>query len=452
MTCRLRTWAHVVIVVWLLGLCQAPAQQQSNQQIPDAPSAVKPPSQLPSAPEPQAPPASNEPREEETPPPPVPPNNPPPSSSTSTSPPATDEDKAPPPPPFKVTTVPAGSVPKDQSGSQEPLYKIVANVNQVMVPVRVTDESGRLVSGLLSKDFSVYEDGKKQTMNFFTSDPFALSAAVILDLGMPDATLQKVNQTFPALVDAFSQYDEVALYVYGETVTRMTDFAAVGRQLEAKLNSLKVVRGENNGVPVTSGPMGPNGPAINGVPMGQPTTPVVTPSKRAHVLNDAILKAALDLAKQDKIRRRIIFVITDGREYRSDASYATVLQVLLSNNVIVYGVGVGSSGLPVYRNLEKLHIPGQGYSDILPKYVNATAGEMLSENSKAEIEGVYARLMGDARNQYTLGYIARATPSSTRREIEVRVSAGRPPCQSSNLRPCVNVFAKAWYYPLPVRP
>ena len=448
MTRRLRSLAHVAVLAWLCSLGQTQAQQQSNQQIPDAPSAVKPPSQLPSAPEPQTPPATNGAGDAETSPPPVPPNNPPPSSSTSA--PAPAEDRATPPPPFKITTVPAGSSPKDQSGSEEPLYKIVANVNQVIVPVRVTDESGRMVSGLLYKDFTVYEDGKKQNMNFFTSDPFTLAAAVIIDLGMPDATLQKVNQTFPALVSAFSQFDEVALYVYGESVTRMTDFAAVGNQLEARLNELKNVQGENNGVPVTSGPMGPNGPAINGVPIGQPTTPVVTPSKRAHVMNDAILKAALDLGKQDKSRRKIIFVITDGREYRSDAKYSTVLEVLLSNNIMVYGVGVGSSALPVYNTISKLRIPGQGYSNILPKYVSATAGEMLTGNSKAEIDSVYARLMGDARNQYTLGYVARATPSSNRREIEVRV--GRPGCQTSSARPCINVFAKAWYYPLPARP
>jgi len=448
MTRRLRSLAHVAVLAWLCSLGQTQAQQQSNQQIPDAPSAVKPPSQLPSAPEPQTPPATNGAGDAETSPPPVPPNNPPPSSSTSA--PAPAEDRATPPPPFKITTVPAGSSPKDQSGSEEPLYKIVTNVNQVIVPVRVTDESGRMVSGLLYKDFTVYEDGKKQNMNFFTSDPFTLAAAVIIDLGMPDATLQKVNQTFPALVSAFSQFDEVALYVYGESVTRMTDFAAVGNQLEARLNELKNVQGENNGVPVTSGPMGPNGPAINGVPIGQPTTPVVTPSKRAHVMNDAILKAALDLGKQDKSRRKIIFVITDGREYRSDAKYSTVLEVLLSNNIMVYGVGVGSSALPVYNTISKLRIPGQGYSNILPKYVSATAGEMLTGNSKAEIDSVYARLMGDARNQYTLGYVARATPSSNRREIEVRV--GRPGCQTSSARPCINVFAKAWYYPLPARP
>jgi VWFA-related protein len=444
MTSRPRTVALLVIALCFFGLGEAFAQQHSNQQIPDAPSAVKPSDQLPSAPEPQTPPATNGPGEEQA-PPPVPPNTPPPSSS------APEEDRTEPPPPAKVSTVPSGVAPRDQSGSQEPLYKIVTNVNQVIVPVRVTDESGLMVSGLLYKDFSVYEDGKKQTMNFFTSDPIVLSTAVVIDLGMPDLSLQKVNQTFPALVSAFSQFDEVSLYVYGESVTQLTDFATVGRLLETRLNELKATaRGENNGVPVTSGPMGPNGPAINGVPIGQPTTPVVTPSKRAHVLNDALLKAAVDLAKQNKARRKIIFMITDGREYRSDAKYNAVLQVLLSNNIIVYGVDVGNSAIPGYRSLEKLHIPGQGYSDIMPKYVSATGGEMLAENSKKDIEGVYQRLIGDARNQYTLGYVARAAPIYTRREIEVRVS--RPGCQTSDFRPCVNVYAKPWYYPLPARP
>jgi len=227
----------------------------------------------------------------------------------------------------------------------------------------------------------------------------------------------------------------------------MTDFSAVGRRLDAIFNQLKTSNGEVPGVPVTGGPLGPQGPTVNGIPVGQPTTPVYTPAKHAHVLNDAILRAALDLGKREKNRRKVIFVISDGREYRSDASYSAVLQVLLSNEILVYGVAVGSSGIPGYRALEKLHIPGQGYSDILPKYANATGGEMLNEYSPKAIEDVYQRLLGDARNQYTLGYVTRATPSDTRREIEVRVS--RPGCKSSDLRPCVNVYAKQGYYPLP---
>ena len=374
----------------------------------------------------------------------MPPNEAPPSSSTPAE---TPGGEAPgPPPPMKITTVPPSST-TPKPGVQEELYRIVRNVNQVVVPVRVTDDTGLLVSGLVAKDFSVFENGKKQTMNFFTSDPFALSTAVVLDLGLPDTTLEKVKASFSALEGAFSQFDEVALYVYDENVTRLADFQAVGRELDAKLNQLRPVPGENDGVPVTGGPLGPQGPVVNGVPVGQPTSPVITPSKRAHALNDAILKAALDLGQQDKARRKVIFVISDGREYRSEASYSSVMQVLLSNSVMLYGVAVGSSAIPGYRALEKFHIPGQGYSNILPRYANATGGEVLSEYSKSAIEDVYSRLMGDARNQYTLGYITRATPSDTRRDIEVRVD--RPGCNTSDLRPCVNVYAKAGYYPLP---
>lgn len=349
---------------------------------------------------------------------------------------------------MKVTTVPPGSV-SNQPGAQEELYKLSVNVNQVIVPVRVTDESGRMVSGLLARDFSVYEDGKKQTMNFFTSDPFALSAAVIIDLGMSDVGFQKVNKTFSALEGAFAPFDEVAIYTYSTGVGRVSDFTAVGRQLEAALNSLKNQTGEANGVPVTGGPLGPQGPTINDIPVNSPTTPVIGPSKHSHVLNDAILRAAMDLGKREKTRRKVIFVISDGREYRSDASYSTVLQVLLSNGILLYGVAVEGSAIPGYKTLEKLHIPGQGYGNILPKYASATGGEILSEYSRSSIEDVYERLIGDARNQYTLGYVARATPSDAQRQIEIRVD--RPGCKSSNLRPCVDVYAKQGYYPLPAR-
>ena len=348
---------------------------------------------------------------------------------------------------MKINTVPPGGATKSQPSAQDQLFQLRVNVNQVVVPVRVTDESGHLVSGLLSSDFSVYEDGKKQKLNFFTSDPFALSVAVVIDLGMPDIAVQKVNETFSTLSGSFAAFDEVAIYTYSTSVSQLADFSAVGRKLEGVLNGLKTKHGEVPGVPITSGPLGPQGPVVNGVPIDSPTMPVSTPSKQAHVLNDAILLAARDLGKRPKDRRKIIFVISDGREYRSDANYSSVLQVLLSNEILLYGIAVESAAIPGYNKLEKLHIPGQGYSNILPKYANATGGEILSEYSRIAIEGVYQRIIGDARNQYTLGYMTRATPSDTRREIEIRVD--RPGCKSSDLRPCVEVFAKEGYYPLP---
>lgn len=457
-----------MILLFLLPLATAAAQSQGQQpqsqtqdqkqDVPDAPSAVQPPPAFPSTPPAQTPrpPADEAPPSEPAPPAnQAPPKSSPnstsaPSSSTPTAPPNSAPQEEPPgtPPPFKVTTVPEGGATQDQTGTaQQDIYKLSVNVNQVFVPVRVTDDSGRLISGLLPTDFSVYEDGKKQNLNYFTSDPFALSAALIVDLGMPDIAVQKVNQTFPSLEGAFSQFDEVSLYTYSNTVSRMADFGGASRKLTAALNELKTKTGENNGVPITGGPLsGTQGPIINGQPIDPSAPTVVTPAKTAHVLNDAILAAARDLAKRDKARRKIIFIISDGREYRSDTAYGDVLKVLLTNGIMVYGVSVENSAIPGYNKIEKLHLPKFGYNDILPKYANATGGEILAEYSKNAIEGVYQRVVGAARNEYTLGYRTRATLNSAYREIEVRID--RPGCKT-DLRPCVNVYAKAGYYPLP---
>jgi VWFA-related protein len=350
------------------------------------------------------------------------------------------------PPPVNIKTVPQGGATKNAPGAQEELFKIVTNVNQVLVPVTVKDEAGHLVNGLLPKNFVVIEGGKRQTLNFFTSDPFALSAAIILDLGMKDVDVQKVNRTFPALQGVFSPFDEVSIYSYSNAVSQLAGWAAVGQKLSETLDGLRNVTGRNNGPPVTSGPLGPQGPMVNNMPV-DPSAPIVyTPAQESHVLNDAVLRAALDLAKRDRTRRKVIFIISDGREYRSDASYRDVLKVLLTNNIMVYAVGLGGSAIPGYNKLEKLHIPRFGYSDILPKYAGATGGEVSTQLTRNGIEDAYSRLIGDARNQYTLGYLTHETPSGAYRGIEVLVD--RPSCKSS-IRPCVNVYARDGYYPLP---
>ena len=352
-----------------------------------------------------------------------------------------------PPPPINIRTVPEGGATKENESAQEQLFTISRNVNQVLVPVMVKDEAGHLVNGLTAKNFSVLENGKKQTLNFFTSDPFALSAAVIIDTGMKDVDLQKVNHTFPALEGAFSDFDEVSLYTYSNAVAQVTGWGAVGQRLSAALDELAMVRGQNNGPPVTSGPIGPQGPMINDLPVDPAAPTVYTPVQEAHVLNDAILKAAMDLSQRDKTRRKVIFIISDGREYRSNASYRDVLRVLLTNNILVYAVNAGGSALPGYNTLSKLHIPRFGYSDILPKYVNATTGgSVWNELTRSGIEDAYTQALGDARNQYTMGYLTHATASGSYRDIEILVD--RPSCKSS-IRPCVTVSAKAGYYPAP---
>ncbi len=349
-------------------------------------------------------------------------------------------------PPSNAQPTPDGDVPGAQAQTQpnadgvatsrNDLFTFRARVSFVEVPVTVKDSSGVMVPGLTDRDFTVYEDGVPQKLSYFTSDPFPLSAAVVVDTNLPAATLKKVNDTLPALVAAFSEFDEVALYRYGNSVQQVEGFSASGQISSGALERLKRT-GKQGGPPVVGGPFGV--PSINNHPVEPGVPPVYTASQEANVLNDAILRAAQDLSRREKaVRRRIIFVISDGREYRSNAHYDEVRKFLLAQNISVYALGVDTAAMPVYDQLNRVRVPGFGYGDVLSKYASETGGDVFARFDQKSIEQAYSEITDEARNEYTLGYNTKSTLSSAYRSIDVHVH-----------RPNLKVTAKAGYFSLP---
>jgi VWFA-related protein len=424
---RYRSTLVVTALILLLSLV-SPAQSQSN--LPDGPTPqqnVPPPAP---APEPEA--APETPKSA-----PLPGSTQPENQSQPENAPQ-DQQQAPPTP---IQTVPKGQAANTPgSGSDELAYIISVNVNFVPIPVTVKDDDGHLVQGLLKRDFAVFENGVEQNVTFFSSDPFPLSAAVVIDLGMPNSAVRKIKETLSALDGAFGPYDEISVYTYGNTVHKEQGFANADALLRTLRGLRETARGENTGVPVTSGPLA-SGPSINGKPAIEGTPHVQSVDQPSRVMNDAILQAAQDLGERPENRRKVLFVISDGMEKGSRASYSDVLRVLLSKEVGVYGIGVDAAAIPVYRRAERLHIPGLGTGNILPKYASATGGDVFSEGGRDAIEAAYQQVTLEARNQYTLGYNTRISPVSNRRTIEVRVH-----------RPGLKVYAKEGYYPLPPSP
>src|SRR5579859_3268142 len=342
------------------------------------------------------------------------------------------------------TPTPVPAAPVNNSGvvmDRSQLPTLSVRVNFVQVPVTVKDNTGRLVAGLNSNEFKVYEDGVLQQLKFFNADAFPISAAIVIATNLPSSTMKKVNESLPALIGAFSQYDEVALYRYDHTVSQVAGYTGAASVPTAALNRIRKP-GRQGGPPMVGGPFG-GGPSINGHPVNDPNATggrpadVQTAPREFYVLNDAILRAAQDLARRDRSRRRIIFVISDGREQGSNAGYDEVKRILQSNNITVYGVGVDQAAIPIYDKLNRIRVPGFGTANLLPKYASDTGGDILAEFDRQGIEKAYAEIADTARNQYTLGYNTHAT-ANTFRTIDVRV-----------LRPNLTVYAKPGYYPLP---
>src|SRR5262249_62098156 len=104
----------------------------------------------------------------------------------------------------------------------------------------------------------------------------------------------------------------------------VSGFAGAANISTATLTRMKRP-GREGGPPAVFGPLA-QGPTINGHPVNDPNAPIGSPGgvtppfQESFVLNDAILRAAQDLSRRDRTRRKIIFVISDGREVGSNAS------------------------------------------------------------------------------------------------------------------------------------
>jgi VWFA-related protein len=198
------------------------------------------------------------------------------------------------------------------------------------------------------------------------------------------------------------------------------------------------------GVPSPGGPLD-NGMTVNGRLVDPNLAPqrgnagfIVVP-RETHRLNDAILRAAQSLAQQPKGRRRILYIISDGKELGSKASYKEVVRYLLTNNISVYGTLVGDSALWGVGYLDKMHIPllPTMRDNILPKYALATGGALESQASENGIQRSFAKITESVRAQYTLGYYTHAGAMSDKfHKITVDVEV-----------PNLDVTAKDGYYP-----
>jgi VWFA-related protein len=329
----------------------------------------------------------------------------------------------------------------------EALTHFTVNVNFVEVPVTVKDPKGHLVAGLTYRDFKVYENNSREPLTLFTVDPAPLSIVFVVDQSLTSDVMTKVNNSLGAVQGALTPYDEVAVMTYSNGPQDRSHGFTGGQSarvpfiLEAAKSSGTEMMVPANGGPLYGCPIRVNGNCAD--PTIQPgfsagaAGPVGVIPKEIHTLNDAILAAANQLSTRPKGRRRIIYVISDGKEYGSKATFKEVLRVLETNKIAVYGTAVGTSAMWGEGTISRLHLPFTMYDNILSKYTLATGGTLDSEMSSNGIEKSYQKIAEEARNQYTLGYVTHEPFIDGKfRKIDVRVE-----------RPGLEVIAKTGYYP-----
>jgi VWFA-related protein len=362
---------------------------------------------------------------------------------------APDPTTTPTPSPADGTPAAETAAPSTQSAiASESLHQFTlgVQVNRVEIPFTVKDSKGQSVAGLLPKDIQVFENNGMQDIKDFTTDAWPLSVALVIDQSMTYDNMARVDDALGALPDAFSQYDEIAVFTYNKSTKPITDFTgAQSARLAQAVREAKSAGRE----PVLAGDLG--GPiscttCINNQNV-DPNTAAnrghsavgVNVPREVHALNDAILRAATALSTKPLGRRRVIYVISDGKEYGSAAKTNDVIAYLQRNRIEVDGTLVGDSAETGMGILDHIHLPLMMRDNILLKYKDATGGNLDAEFRTAAIEKSFARVAAEVRDRYTLGYYTHEPFLDGKyRSIEVRVLG-----HGGNL----TVLAKKGYWP-----
>jgi VWFA-related protein len=281
------------------------------------------------------------------------------------------------------------SFPQHLDRPDDQRYDLKVPVELVLIPVTVQDKEGKLIYGLHKEDFMVYEEGTRQHITYFSADPSPLSVAVLIDRTVDDRTQDIFRQNMLALVEAFTSFDEMALYEFLDTTKRLRDFTVDKEQLLKAINEVEFT------------------PVQIVVPSSLAYAPMIFPSW----LDNAIMTAASDLQRRGANRRKVVFVICNGVTSIPDRkTYPQTKQYLLQNGIVVYGIGQGNSSL--FRKV-----------DPLKKYTEPTGGEVFYPFRHRAFSETYQKISETARNQYVLGYMPHnEVEEITYRSIIVKVT------------------------------
>ncbi|MDP9169026.1 MAG: VWA domain-containing protein [Acidobacteriota bacterium] len=324
-----------------------------------------------------------------------------------------------------------------QAAAQAPARSDVpqfrTSVNQVIVPVTVTDDKGRFVSNLEKGDFRIFDEGREQKIDFFSHEQ---KQPVVIGFLLDQSSAMKIHwaryqeaasELMLNLLPGEKQYSGY-LITYGNEAELIADTNSDSEKMVEKLRKMKPAGGS--------------------------------------ALYDAIYMACTSrkTVKGEPFEpRRVVVIIGDGHDNASKKTLKEVIEIAQRNLVTVYALSTVAFGFHtdsedtlvqlteqtggrVVTPLNNIYKDISGYlstpSDAGNYAISVGTGGYTAEVSKAIFEAI-ADISGEITTQYVMRYYPDVTEKSTDRQFR-RIKVTVPSL------PSVTIRARSGYYPFGV--
>lgn len=321
-----------------------------------------------------------------------------------------------------------GAASTSVSRAQEPASssdaKFSTDVKVVNVLVAVRDKQGKIISDLGKDDFDLSEEGRPQTIRYFTRETDApLTLGLLVDTSLSQRrVLGEEKDASRRFIEKVlrEDRDQTFLIHFDHDTELLQDLTSSRSRLEHALDDVQLpddarpqLRGGGGGYPGGGGgyPGGGGGYPSGGRRSNQPGT----------TMYDAIQLASDELMRK-RMGRKALILLTDGVDNGSKDTLSQAIEAAQRTDTLVYSIwftgeeqqqsqpyfGGGGGGFGGRRRGGGGFPPQQAWRPdgrkILQQISRETGGGYYEVGKKLSIDQIYDRIEEELRNQYNLGF------------------------------------------------
>jgi Ca-activated chloride channel family protein len=259
--------------------------------------------------------------------------------------------------------------------AQQPTFR--AGVDLVTFGVTVVDKKGNLVTDLSQEDFTLVEDGKAQSIQYFArgdgDNDLETHLGLLLDTsGSMERDISLARGAAIKFLNLLPAAEDITLVDF-DTQVRVTRYPQ--RDFARMVERIRMRK--------------PDGWTA---------------------LYDAV-GVYLDGA-DGQVGRSILVMYTDGADSRSNMTFSGVMDLLRASQTTVYAVGL-LENTGSYRNELRMR---------LQQMVEATGGQAFFPSALKDLDSSYEKVLNEIKAQYHLGYLpTNTTHDGQWRKVEVKV-------------------------------
>ena len=310
--------------------------------------------------------------------------------------------------------VPSTQTSHPAADASESATKISVRVNVVNVLATVRDKHGKIVNSLTKDDFTLSEDGRPQSIHYFSRETdLPLTLGLLVDTSLSQRrVLDQERSASHSFLDQMVREDRDKAFIihFDREVELLQDLTSSHQKLEEALGSLSTPeypQPEGNGGAGNWPGGGHGGGHHGGHHVG------------GTMLYDAVFLASDELMRKQEGRKALV-LLTDGVDTGSKENLDAAVESAQRANTVVYsilfkddesygrrsgfgrpGIGFPGGGRPSGQRYPEQRPDGK---KVLERISRETGGRLFEVSSKKPIDQIYSEITEELRNQYNLGY------------------------------------------------